>query len=104
MLGPLANNGGLTFTHALLPGSPAINGGTSTGPIAIPGSDQRGFARAGLTDIGAFENQAPVGIADTATTDEDTPVTINVLANDFERDGEALTLVQFRGHRAELPL
>ncbi len=97
MLGPLANNGGLTFTHALLPGSPAINGGTSTGTIAIPGIDQRGFARAGLTDIGAFENQAPVGIADTATTDEDTPVTINVLANDFERDGEALTLVAVQG-------
>ncbi len=97
MLGPLANNGGLTFTHALLPGSPAINGGTSTGPIAIPGSDQRGFARAGLTDIGAFENQAPVGIADSATTDEDTPVTINVLANDFERDGEAFTLVGVQG-------
>lgn len=97
LLGPLASNGGPTFTHALLPGSPAINGGTSTSTIAIPGSDQRGFARAGLTDIGAFENQAPVGIADSATTDEDTPVTINVLANDFERDGEAFTLVAVQG-------
>ena len=27
LLGPLANNGGPTLTHALLPGSPAINRG-----------------------------------------------------------------------------
>ncbi len=41
MLGPLANNGGPTFTHALLPGSPAIDKGKSFG---LP-TDQRGFPR-----------------------------------------------------------
>jgi len=60
MLGPLANNGGPTQTHALLAGSPAIN----TGPNPVPtftGNqfDQRGpgFARVigGRVDIGAFE-------------------------------------------------
>jgi filamentous hemagglutinin family protein len=51
-LTPLANNGGSTQTHALLSSSPAINGGTN---ISAPLTDQRGFARDSLTDIGAFE-------------------------------------------------
>lgn len=52
-LGPLQDNGGPTFTHALLPGSLAIGGGTSTG---APATDQRGvFRPAGLVDIGAFQ-------------------------------------------------
>jgi hypothetical protein len=54
MLDPngLANNGGPTATVALLAGSPAINAGTASG---APPRDQRGFARNGLPDIGAFE-------------------------------------------------
>ena len=40
---------------ALLPGSPAINAGTS-GP-GIPTTDQRGLGRVGAVDIGAFESQ-----------------------------------------------
>jgi predicted outer membrane repeat protein len=58
MLGPLANNGGPTFTMALLLGSPAIKAG-----VAVPGvtSDQRGIARpeGWIPDIGAFEVQPP---------------------------------------------
>src|SRR5213079_790602 len=60
MLGPLQDNGGPTFTHALLPGSPAINAGDSsfTPP---PFYDQRGpgFDRVvnGRIDIGSFEVQ-----------------------------------------------
>ena len=59
-LGPLADNGGPTLTHALLPGSPAINAGD---PLAdgIPDFDQRGnpFTRisGGRIDIGAYESQ-----------------------------------------------
>lgn len=60
MLGPLADNGGPTPTHALLPGSPAIDQGQATG------ADQRGaprpfnFPRIALAgdnnaDIGAYE-------------------------------------------------
>ncbi len=55
-LGPLADNGGPTLTMALLPGSPAIDAGSSVG---APATDQRGVARpqgAGV-DIGAFELQ-----------------------------------------------
>lgn len=60
-LGPLANNGGLTPTHALNPGSPAIDAGNAA---TAPLDDQRGFARAGAgtgPDIGAYEFGAPVG-------------------------------------------
>lgn len=58
LLGPLRNNGGSTFTHALLSHSPAIDAGFSS----FAGNDQRGagFARespSGLPDIGAYEVQ-----------------------------------------------
>jgi hypothetical protein len=58
LLGPLQDNGGPTYTMALLPGSPAIDAGDNTG---APAYDQRGpgFARivGGTIDIGAFEVQ-----------------------------------------------
>src|SRR5882724_4422272 len=50
-LGPLGDNGGPTLTHALQPGSPAIN----RGDPAAPPRDQRGYGRAGVSDVGAFE-------------------------------------------------
>ena len=63
LLGPLADNGGPTWTHALLPGSPAIDHGSSNGLT----TDQRGLARsvdfpayydaADASDIGAVEMQ-----------------------------------------------
>jgi hypothetical protein len=60
LLGPLQNNGGPTFTHALSPHSPAINAGNPsfTPP---PSDDQRGapFVRvfSGRIDVGSFEAQ-----------------------------------------------
>jgi uncharacterized delta-60 repeat protein len=54
LLAPLADNGGTTQTHALLPGSAAINAGTTTG---APTADQRGISRVGAVDIGAFESR-----------------------------------------------
>ncbi len=56
MLGPLQDNGGPTFTHALLPGSAAIDAGDSN---QAPTTDQRGLSRImdGSIDIGAFEVQ-----------------------------------------------
>jgi hypothetical protein len=53
-LGPLQNNGGPTFTHALLLGSPAIDKGNSGGATA----DQRGFGR--RKDVPSLTN-APGG-------------------------------------------
>ena len=60
LLGNLQDNGGGTFTHALLTGSPAIDHGN---PADCPKTDQRGYARPAdgdengtfVCDIGAFE-------------------------------------------------
>jgi hypothetical protein len=54
ILGPLANNGASTETHALLGDSPAIDAGDNN---ACPATDQRGVPRPQGTacDIGAFE-------------------------------------------------
>ena len=65
MLGPLANNGGPTQTHALLEGSPAIdripdtNGSTSGCGEAGITTDQRGVQRpqGEACDIGAYEGE-----------------------------------------------
>ena len=54
-LGPLQDNGGPTFTQALMPGSPAINAGTNPDGLT---TDQRGYISrsvGGATDIGAYE-------------------------------------------------
>jgi CSLREA domain-containing protein len=88
LLGPLADNGGATLpdgsklrTHALLPGSPAINAGdlnARAGTNGVPLYDQRGepFARIvnGRIDIGAFEYQQPSDLnllVDTLTDESD---------------------------------
>ncbi len=58
-LGPLQDNGGPTLTHALLPGSPAIDAGNPAGCADNLGNllafDQRGAPRVGRCDIGAYE-------------------------------------------------
>ncbi len=71
-LGPLTDNGGVTPTHALLPGSPAIDMGDPTamaGVDGVPAFDQRGepYSRVvnGRMDMGAFER----GIAGDANGD-----------------------------------
>jgi hypothetical protein len=73
MLGPLQNNGGPTFTHIPLTGSPAINAGDPnfTPP---PLYDQRGYARVvnGRIDIGSLEVQ-PVPTPSPTPTATTTP-------------------------------
>ena len=68
LLGPLQDNGGPTFTHALQFGSPAIDKGNpatpGSGGTACEATDQRGAPRpAGAAcDIGAYEsNSLPLG-------------------------------------------
>ncbi|HEY0232191.1 MAG TPA: choice-of-anchor Q domain-containing protein, partial [Dokdonella sp.] len=58
LLLPLADNGGMTMTHALAKGSPALDAGSNSLALAF---DQRGdgYARVSgsASDIGAFESQ-----------------------------------------------
>jgi len=56
LIAPLANNGGPTWTHALLPGSPALN---AADDAACSATDQRGVARpqGAHCDIGSYEAQ-----------------------------------------------
>ncbi|MCI0332111.1 MAG: hypothetical protein L0228_02655 [Planctomycetes bacterium] len=83
-LGPLADNGGPTLTHALLFTSPAIDAGDPAavaGVGGVPLFDQRGdpFSRvvgnpsplAARIDIGAYENQAARFIVDILADESD---------------------------------
>ncbi len=103
LLGPLQNNGGTASTHALLPGSPAIDSGTNTG---CPAADQRGVARpndgdkngTAICDIGSLEqappNAAPVAGANSYSVREDAILRVRprgVLANDFDANADRLT-------------
>jgi hypothetical protein len=85
-LGPLQDNGGPTWTMALLPGSPAIDAGVAVAGVT---TDQRGVARPqGVApDIGAFElvqvvNAPPVLVAIGSTAE--------VIGG--AREGRAMTL------------
>ncbi len=79
LLGELRDNGGPTLTHALLPGSPAIDAGNPAPPgtvgTACPATAQRGVARpqGPRCDIGAFElvPTGPKTITVTKTGDTD---------------------------------
>ena len=104
LVGPLQDNGGPTWTHALLPGSPAINAGEDR---AWPRTDQRGVTRPqdGANDIGAYEfrppdappGAVPVAADDTYRTDEGATLTVaaseGLLANDRDEDGDPLAAV-----------
>jgi CSLREA domain-containing protein len=65
MLGPLADNGGPTATHALLTGSPALDAGNpatpGSGGTACAAADQRGAPR--NCDMGAYELVQCLGVA-----------------------------------------
>jgi predicted outer membrane repeat protein len=51
-IGDLADNGGLTLTHKLLAGSPALGAGGAVAGVSL---DQRGVTRDATPDIGAYE-------------------------------------------------
>ena len=91
-LSPLADNGGPTLTHALLPASPALDAGSNAlvtnGTFDLPPfSDQRGesFSRivdgpdgdaTATVDIGAFEQQVTLSDIADVTGNEDTELVI----------------------------
>jgi hypothetical protein len=62
ILAPLADNGGFTPTHALVPGSPATDAIPTSDPNCVGTKDQRGVPRpvGPGCDVGSFElEQAP---------------------------------------------
>jgi VCBS repeat-containing protein len=108
-LGPLQNNGGFVPTHELQTGSIAIDQGHSSGST----TDARGLTRpcdiatiANATggdggDVGAFEvqgacaaaNTNPDALDDSASVNRNSSANaIDVLANDSDADGDALTV------------
>ena len=120
LLGPLADNGGPTQTHALLTGSPAIDKGNSFGAT----TDQRGESRphdfASIpnvpggdgSDIGSFEleeeaeNQAPSVTVDgggSCGAASDMRGTINLALIDPDDPAESLTLRATSSNRSVLP-
>jgi large repetitive protein len=66
-------NGEDTITYVISDG----NGGTSTATVRVT-----------VTPV----NDPPVAVNDVATTNEDTPVTLNPLSNDSDVDGDPLTI------------
>ena len=74
MLDVLGDNGGPTWTHALLPGSPAIDGGSNDRACDFGlDTDQRGGDNSrfvnGTVDIGAFEAPVVAGAGEGAIGD-----------------------------------
>jgi CSLREA domain-containing protein len=95
-LNSLQYNGGPTLTHALLPGSPAIDHGYK---LDCPATDQRGYPRPSACDIGAYEvnsnNLAPAIttlIPHTALTalPSDPPLTLTVNGYNFVAGSKVL--------------
>jgi large repetitive protein len=70
----------------------ASQGGTS-GVYSVVVTRSDGILSAAQTFSWTVTNPVPVAVNDTATTAEDTPVTVNVLANDRDPDLDALTII-----------
>jgi hypothetical protein len=115
MLGPLANNGGVNQTRALLPGSPAID--AVTGPASrvcpIP-EDQRSVSRPqhAYCDIGAYEYegsllqpaQVPDDLPAPLFTPTPTPPAAALRCDLFEIEGADLTMFDIPFGTANLSL
>ncbi|HYV09562.1 MAG TPA: Ig-like domain-containing protein [Pyrinomonadaceae bacterium] len=71
------NNGTVNFTVA-----PNTTGAARVGTLTVAGRT-----------VTITQDAAPTANNDTATTDEDTPVDINVLTNDVEPDGDTLSVI-----------
>jgi CSLREA domain-containing protein len=117
-LGVLAENGGLTMTHALLAGSPAIDKGNSAGQS----TDQRGEPRpfddpdvepptdGDNSDIGAFEAQEALNAAPTVTVARggacgasNLQGTINLTLSDPDTPAQDLILSATSSEQAVVP-
>jgi filamentous hemagglutinin family protein len=108
MLAPLANNGGPTQTHALLPGSPAINAGNNALiPMGVT-EDQRGtgFPRIAFTtvDIGAFEVQPTPPTVSAVPNIQPETLTRTISPNLFCLDWDEFVPVNYQGTIIKVPI
>ena len=87
--GTLLLNADGSFTYMPNPG---FTGPDSFTYVANDGALDSNVATVTIT-VQAGPNRPPVAVDDTASTPEETPVTIDVLANDFDPDGDPLTVV-----------
>jgi hypothetical protein len=102
-LAVLEDYGGPTLTHALLPGSPAIDSGTDTG---CPATDQRGIARpfdgdndgTPVCDRGAFEAQNQLTIDDVTLSEGDAGSINAVFTVTLSPDSDQTVSVNFATH------
>ena len=103
LLGILQDNGGPTWTHNPLPGSPLIDAGDNSIATSPEGKplmmDQRGLLRSyGTVDIGAVESQpvgVPIAYGDCFELSQNNSLTLNssnLLGNDISTDGSSLTV------------
>ena len=88
--GTLVNNGNGTLTFT--PNAGFTGTATFTYHISDGRAETTGKVAIGVTAPG---NTAPVGVDDAVATDEDTPVSINVLANDTDANADPLTVQSF---------
>jgi hypothetical protein len=79
-------DGTVTFTPA-----PNFNGPATITYTVVDGQGGEDEGEA-VVSVGAV-NDGPVANTDTDTTDEDTPVTVDLLANDTDDDGDDLTVI-----------
>jgi hypothetical protein len=89
-LGMLQDNGGPTFTMALLPGSPALNAGD---PVQLGQPDQRGVVRSGSVNIGAYQASASsFAVGAPAQANAGVPFDLTVMAVDvFDQEAIGYT-------------
>ncbi|WP_378943214.1 SdrD B-like domain-containing protein [Paracoccus sp. R86501] len=94
-----AEKAGFDFTAANVGANEALDSDADqatgmTGPITLGIGQTNLDVDAGLV----LENRAPDAMDDVAKTCADDAVTVNVLANDTDLDGDALTITQVAGH------
>lgn len=83
--------------------SPLANFGGNTW-IDYSISDSRGGITTARVNLTVVMNSLPVAQADSATTDDRTPITLNVLANDTDADGDGLTVISAKAHYGSLTI
>lgn len=106
LLGPLAENGGPTQTHALLAGSPAVEAGNPAAPgsggTACAATDQRGADRPGgaRCDMGAFEvtTQCVTGGSTLCLNNDRFRVTATFTAQGSTRAAQGVALTEDSGY------